>query len=67
MEDASTEKPVQESSTKDISSELEVENLEKAEKIVGEIVQKAEKVIGQVQAQLNETETNVEIGTDLRK
>merc|ERR1711913_223105 len=61
MEDASTEKPVEESSTKVRSSDLEVE------KIVGEIVQKAEKVIGEVQAQLNETESSVNITKESRK
>merc|ERR1712106_115579 len=48
MEDSSTVKPVQESITKVTSSDLEAQNFEKAEKIVGDIVQKAEKVIGEV-------------------
>merc|ERR1711892_458989 len=67
MADSSTEKPVQESITKVTSSDLEAQNFEKAEKIVGDIVQKAEKVIGEVQAQLNETESSVKITKEENK
>merc|ERR1712106_1219695 len=67
MADSSTEKPVQESITKVTSSDLEAQNFEKAEKIVGDIVQKAEKVIGEVQAQLNETESSVQITKEENK
>merc|ERR1712228_1161625 len=51
------QKPVQEVICKEPTPRFEEENIEKAEKIVGDIVQKAEKVIGEVQAQLNESDS----------
>merc|ERR1712106_370508 len=56
MADSSTEKPVQESITKVTSSDLEAQNFEKAEKVIGE-----------VQAQLNETESSVKITKEENK
>merc|ERR1711975_178463 len=56
MEESSIQKPVQEIISKEPTPRFEEENIEKAEKIVGDIVQKAEKVIGEVQAQLNESD-----------